>query len=403
MRKRVDPMGFPRRIMHVDMDAFYASVEQVDNPDLRGKPVIVGGSRRGVVCAASYEARKYGVRSAMPVFRARRLCPEGVFLPVRMHRYREVSRRVMGILADISPLMEIISVDEATIDITGTQAVHGPEDALARRLKAAVMDATSLTCSIGIAPNKFLAKIASDMNKPDGLTIVHPEEVAAFLEALPLRKVPGIGERTIEVFKELGVATASDVLRFPLSFWTRRLGKSASKLFEKAQGIDRSPVVPYSEPKSCSAEDTFPTDTDDPSELERGLMAQAENVGRELRKEGLIGRTVTLKVKFSDFKLMTRSCTLSRPTNSTQIIFDTALKLLRGVKLNKPVRLTGVGISNFSRGMTQAVLFPDLEAGRQQRIDKALDAIHDKFGKGSIRRGRLFPAGSSELDDRPDA
>lgn len=395
-------MGFPKRIMHVDMDAFYASVEQVDNPELKGKPVIVGGATRGVVCAASYEARKHGVHSAMPVFQAKRQCPEGVFLPVRMHHYKEVSRRVMGILADISPLMEIISIDEATIDITGTQAIHGPEDSLARRLKAAIMEATSLTCSIGIAPNKFLAKIASDMNKPDGLTIIHPDEVPAFLQALSLRKIPGIGEKTMEVFKDLGVTTASDVLRFPLSFWSRRLGKHALKLFEKAQGIDPSPVVPYSEPKSCSAEDTFPTDSDDPSELERWLMDQAECVGRELRKHGLSGRTVTLKVKLSDFKLITRSCTLPRPTNSTQTIFSTALKLFRGIRLNKPVRLTGVGMGNFSRGITQAVLFPDREAARQQRIDKALDSIHDKFGEGAIRRGRIFSHVASEPENRPD-
>ncbi len=392
----------PRRIMHVDMDAFYASVEQVDNPDLKERPVIVGGSTRGVVCAASYEARKYGVRSAMPVFKARRLCPEGVFLPVRMDRYKEVSRRVMGILAHVSPLMEIVSVDEATIDITGTHAIHGPEDALARRLKEAILEVTSLTCSIGIAPNKYLAKIASDMNKPDGLTIIQQEEVAAFLHSLPLRKIPGVGEKTIEVFQELGLTMASDVLRFPLSFWTRRLGKSATKLFEKAQGIDPSPVVPYAEPKSCSAEDTFAKDIDDPSELERSLMGQAESVGRQLRRDGLSGRTVTLKLKFSDFGLMTRSCTLPRPTNSTQIIFDTALKLLRGIKLTKPVRLTGVGMANLSRGMTQGVLFPDLEALRQQRIDRALDSIHEKYGKGAIRRGRLFSHGPTELDHHPD-
>ncbi len=393
-------MGFPRRIMHVDMDAFYSAVEQADNTELRGKPVIVGGSTRGVVCAASYEARRYGVRSAMPIFQAKKLCPEGVYLPVRMHRYREVSREVMGILGGISPLMEIISVDEATIDITGTEAIHGPEDELAKRVKSAIVERTSLTCSVGIAPNKFLAKIASDMNKPDGLTIIHEEDVPAFLQTLPLRKVPGIGEKTLGVFREFGVSVASDVLRYPVSYWTRRLGKTGVKLYEKARGIDRSPVVPYSEPKSCSAEDTFPEDIDEPAEMDRWILSQAETVGRELRKDGFCGKTVTLKVKFSDFKVITRSCTLPKPTSSTQTIFDTAVKLLRGINLSKPVRLTGVGMANLSRGMTQGVLFPDFAAARQQKIDEALDAIHEKFGKESIRRGRMFSARRGHRDDR---
>ena len=224
------------RILHIDMDAFYASVEQVDHPELTGKPVIVGGSQRGVVAAASYEARKFGVRSAMPIFEAKRLCPHGVFLPVRRRRYQEVSHQVMEILDTISPLVEQVSIDEAFIDITGTESLHGPEIALIGKIKDAIRKRTSLTCSIGIAPNRFLAKIASEMNKPDGWTIIKDEDVAALMQKLPVNKIPGIGPKTAQVMKELGVQTAVDVLRFSQEFWVKRLGKGGIDLYERAQG-----------------------------------------------------------------------------------------------------------------------------------------------------------------------
>ena len=379
-----------RRIMHVDMDAFYASVEQVDNPKLKGRPVIVGGGVRGVVSAASYEARRHGVRSAMPMFQARKLCPAGVFLPVRMARYREVSRRIMGILDDFSPLVERVSIDEAFVDFTGTGSLHGSVAEGAGAVKRAVLCGTSLTCSVGVAPNKFLAKIASEMNKPDGLTIIESEDVTGYLRGLPIDRVPGIGVKTAKAFKELGVVFASDILRFPLSFWVKRLGKHGFAIYEKAQGIDLSPVVPLSEPKSVSAEDTFRQDTDDVYELERWLLVQSESVGRDLRKDGYRGRTVTVKVKFSDFSMRTRSRTLPQATNCTEIIFDVAVDLLRELKVTKKLRLIGVGVSNLTGCIGQTTFYEDSVRVRGERLDRAMDEIQARFGEKALKRGRVF-------------
>ncbi len=375
--------------MHVDMDAFYASVEQADHPEWKGKPVIVGASMRGVVCAASYEARKFGVRSAMPVFQARRLCPGGIYLPVRMKRYREVSRLVMEIFRQISPLVEQVSIDEAYLDITGTEKLHGPPERLAARIKEAVLEKTSLTCSIGIAPNRFLAKIASEMNKPDGLTIIEEEEVPGLLHGLPVTKIPGIGSKTGERLHALGIRVVGDILKFPLSFWTTRFGKSGAALYEKAQGQGSCEIVSYSDPKSSSAEDTFDEDTDDPEEMKKWLLLQAEEVGRDLRARGLRGRTVTLKVKFADFKTLTRSRTLSAPTHCTEKIFLTASQLLDHLSLTQKVRLIGVGVSHLVSGSRQMPLFPDRSFDRLEKLDVALDEIHKKFGNKILKRGRI--------------
>jgi DNA polymerase IV len=376
--------------MHLDMDAFFAAVEQADNPEYLGKPVMVGGAERGVVSAASYEARKFGVHSAMPIFQAKKLCPQGIFLPVRMSRYKEVSRNVMEILSTISPLVEQLSIDEAFADITGTEGLYGPARSLALHIKSAVKDATSLSCSVGIAPNKFLAKIASDFNKPDGLTIIEREDVQAFLQALPAKKIPGVGKRTAEELRNLGVVFASDILKLPLPFWNKKFGKWGLRLFEKAQGIDNSPVEPCSDPKSISAEETFSHDVDTFPELEKMLMAQAEDVGRDLRKHGLQGRTVTLKIKFSDFKTVTRSRTLTEPVDSTQILFNVGRQLLKDLNLPQKVRLVGIGISNFSSGFKQMKISSSQETTKQQHVDKALDHIQVRFGKDAIKRGRLF-------------
>jgi len=377
-----------RRILHIDMDAFYASVEQVDQPELIGKPVIIGGSQRGVVAAASYEARKFGVRSAMPIFEARRLCPNGVFLPVRRQRYQEVSHQVMQVLDAVSPLVEQVSIDEAFIDITGTESLHGPETALIRKIKEAIKHRTSLTCSIGIAPNRFLAKIASEMNKPDGWTIINGEDVAALLRDLPINKIPGIGPKTAQVMKELGIRTAVDVLRFSQEFWVKRLGKGGVDLYERAHGIGPTAVIPHKAPKSCSAEDTFAADTGDREKLKKWLLCQAEEVGRDLRKHRVKGKTITLKVKFASFKTVTRSTTLPKATHGTRIIYDTALKLLLELKLTEKVRLIGVGVSNFAVGMEQRSLFPNTFLHKQEDLDRALDRIHNKFGCEAILRGR---------------
>ncbi|MDD6181091.1 MAG: DNA polymerase IV [Desulfovibrionaceae bacterium] len=389
-------------IIHVDMDAFFASVEQLDDPCLRGRPVIIGEGERGVVSTASYEARAFGVHSAMPVREARRLCPYGVFLPGRKERYAEVSAVVMETLGRFSPRVERASVDEAYLDAAGLERLFGPVEALARRIKRAVHAATGgLTCSAGVAPVKFLAKIASDMRKPDGLFVVRPEEVPGFLASLPVGRLPGVGRRMQERLRLLHVATAGDVLAWPESFWEARFGRAGMLLHQRARGVDPRPVAPVMVPKSESAERTFEQDTTDREVLLRRLLAHAERVGAGLRRQGLRGRTVTLKIRFADFRLITRSHTLPRATSATQTIFDTAAALLRATPLPRPVRLVGVAVSGFDARPEQLLLegtpagdgpSPEAEA-RRRRLDGALDDLRRRFGPAAVVRGRLFPGG----------
>ncbi len=402
-----------RWIMHIDMDAFYASVEQRDDPSLKGLPVIVGGGVRGVVSASSYEARKFGVRSAMPIFQANRLCPQGVFVRPRMERYKEVSLQVMAVLRSFSPLVEQASVDEAYLDAGGLTRVFGPVEQMAANLKAAVHEATGLTCSVGLAPVKFLAKIASDMNKPNGLTILRPEDIPAFLQTLPIERIPGVGKKTMPALTSLGVRFAGDVARYPREFWLRRFGKMGAALYDRAAGVDERPVVPWEPPKSESAENTFEEDTADRELLRTWLLKQSERVGRNLRKQGLKGRTVTLKVKYADFTGLTRARTLKEPTSVTRVIYETAVALLEELNPKAKLRLIGVGLSHF--GMEAEAVqakevpltlplgpapdaaetknenaAPGLDLKREEALDAALDAIQNRFGKASLVRGKLF-------------
>ncbi|MFP4314634.1 MAG: DNA polymerase IV [Desulfovibrionales bacterium] len=379
----------PRTIMHLDMDAFFASIEQADDPSLKGRPVIVGNSPRGVVSAASYEARKFGVHSAMPVARARSLCPKGVFLPGRGKRYREVSRTIMSILDDLSPLVEKASVDEAYVDLTGTELLHGSSHEVALLVKARIMKSTGLSCSIGIAPNKLLAKIASDWEKPGGITIVPIDGVQDFLNRVPVSRLPGVGQRTGEVLRKFGIKMLPDILRYPLEFWESSLGKQGLSLYRKAQGIDSSPVVTDWEPKSSGAENTFEQDTWDRSILERWILRQAERVGRHLREDGVKGRTVTLKLKFDNFQTITKRLTLHRATNCTTTISQAGLDLLRQVALPRKVRLIGLTVSNFSKKQQQLLLTGEDQDKCLSRLDSALDAIQRKFGDDAITRALL--------------
>lgn len=381
------------------MDAFFASVEQADNPELRGQPVIIGQSLRGVASAASYEARKYGVHSAMPIVQAKKLCPHGIFLPGRMSRYQDVSRRVMSIMRRLCPTVEQASVDEAYADISGTERLYGTQRALAERLKRMIEDDTGLTCSIGIAPCKFLAKIASDWDKPNGLTIIEPDATAEFLRALPVAKIPGVGRRFQEELLHMGVTMVQDVLRHPKAFWDDRFGKRGRLLHDRALGIDLSEVCPDNEVKSCSAENTFDTDIQDCRGLERWLLAQAERVGRQLRRLGKRGVCVTLKLKFNDFKLITRNATLDRPTDSTAEIYETARTLLTQQKLYKPVRLIGLGVSQFRAVRGQLPLFPEPVRERRERLDRTMDLIRDKFGTNSISRAEARAARVTTAED----
>ena len=289
--------------MHVDMDAFYASIEQKDHPELRGKPVIVGGGGpRGVVSAASYEIRKFGVHSAMPIAQALQLCPHAILVPVRMARYAEVSRTVIDVLRSYSPRVEKASVDEAYLDATGLERLFGPVEDMARRIKREVKEVTGgLTCSIGLAPVKFLAKIASDLNKPDGLSILYPDKLPAFLQSLPVEQIPGVGKTMVRELQSLAIRTAGDVPRYPKVFWERRFGKAGITLYERAQGIDPREVEPYTPPKSESAETTFDIDTRDIGFLKSWLFRHADRIGRTLRKQKLQGRVITLKINMQIF------------------------------------------------------------------------------------------------------
>lgn len=378
-------------IMHIDMDAFFASVEQLDNPELRGKPVAVGGSSdRGVCSAASYEARKFGVRSALSVVKARQLCPELILVPGRMGRYKELSKQVMAVLQEFSPVVEQASVDEAYVDATGLERLSGPIETIGRRIKERVKEQTGLTCSVGAAPIRFLAKIASDLDKPDGLSIIYPDQMAAFLRELAVGKIPGVGTKMQEGLKRFGVRKAGDLHHHSRDYWEGRLGKQGGILFDKACGIDPTPVVPVSEAKSCSTENTFHEDTTDRKLLRKWLLAQAERVGADLRRHHYKGRTVTLKVKFADFKQITRSRSLDSATDNTDTIFKIAVQLLDEVELRRPVRLIGVGVSNFGDKPRQLNLFEEPAAQETHELDRTVDAIRDRFGTMAVTRGELL-------------
>jgi DNA polymerase-4 len=385
-----------RKIIHIDMDAFYASIEQRDHPEWKGKPVIVGGAaeKRGVVSAASYEARRFGVHSAMPTAQARRLCPEGIFLPVRLERYQEVSLQIQEILRQYTPLIEPLSLDESFLDVTGSEKLFGPALEMARDMKRKILETTGLTASAGVAPNKFLAKIASDWRKPDGLFEIRPEEVQAFLQDLPIGKLWGVGKRTEEVLRKMGISRVGQLATFPAEWIEKKLGKYGLELMALARGEDDRPVVPHCRPKSISQEETFTPDLADGEEMGRVLLDQAERVGWELRKQKLRGFTVTLKVRYPDFSLVTRSLTLPYPTDQGIEIYEAAMKLLpRTEALQRRARLLGLGVSNLRHreDPEQRTLF-EAQREKVERSLAAVDRIWEKFGPRAIQRASLLEA-----------
>jgi len=382
------------------MDAFYASVEQQDNPALKSLPVIVGGDpeKRGVVSAASYEARVYGVHSAMPTSQAKRLCPHGIFLPVRMHRYREVSEQIFKTLQEYTPLIEPLSLDESFLDVTGSEKLFGPALQIAKAIKKRILETTGLTASAGIAPNKFLAKIASDLKKPDGLVDIKPEEVQDFLRDLPISKLWGVGKSTEEVLKGMGILRVGQLAVYPAERIEKKLGKFGLDLIALARGEDDRPVTPDSEAKSISQEQTFTPDLEDLEKMKRILLDQAEQVGWELRKQRLRGCTVTVKVRYPDFTAVTRSQTLPFPTDQGIEIYQTALKLLHKTEaLQKRARLLGVGISNLIHqdDPEQLILFGSRRK-QVERSTQAMDQIWDKFGPEAIKRATLVEKKKNE-------
>jgi DNA polymerase IV len=381
----------PRAIAHIDMDAFYASVEQRDRPELRGRPVIVGADPkgRGVVSAASYEARVFGVRSAMPISRAARLCPDGVFLRVDMDKYVTVSREIMAILGDFSPLVEPISVDEAFVDLTGTTSLFGPAAQAVREIKRRIRAETALTASAGLAANKFIAKVASDLEKPDGLVVVEAGREAVFLAPLPIERLWGVGKATAKELGALGIATIGQLQRLPRQTLVTRLGDHGAGLHDLVFGRDTRPVEPWTPPKSMGAETTFERDTTDRARLDATLRGQAERIARELRAERLAAARVTLKLRFADFRTLTRSHT-SDPTQDGLELYRRAATLLSREMLAQPVRLIGVSASTFIAEQTGQLGLLEANAVRRERLARAVDRITGRFGVDAIGPAALI-------------
>lgn len=385
--------GWPRRtIAHVDMDAFFAAIEIRERPELAGRPVIVGGhreSRRGVVATCSYEARRYGVRSAMPIRRAVELCPHGVFLPGRMELYREVSRRIFAVLERFTPLIEAVSIDEAYLDVTADVVRYPDLQSLGRAIKQAIREAERLPCTVGIAPNKFLAKLATELAKPDGLRVITPEQADELLAGLELSRLPGVGPRTSQRLRELGLATVADVRRHSRSQLAGLLGRVGEWLWQLAWRFDPRPVVVSQEARSISAEETFQQDLTSRQALLQRLLELSAEVGRRLREEGYWARSITLKARYADFLTVTRRETLPAPTADEAAIYEVARRLMERVPPRPGgFRLLGVAAGSLTR-FSQPELW-DGTRGRHERVAQVVDAINRRYGRTVLARGQLF-------------
>lgn len=385
-------MASPPVILHADMDAFYAAVEQRDDPSLRGKPVIIGGQgRRGVVATASYEARKFGVHSAMPGSRARGLCPQGIFISPRMEAYAEVSEQVQGIFARYTPLIEPLSLDEAFLDVTGSRELFGSGPEIAAAIRRDVQRETQLTVSVGVAASKYVAKVASDLDKPDGLTVVEPGKEEEFLAPLSISRLWGAGRVTQGRLEEAGLRTIGDLQKLTLEQLVEWMGENSGHHFHAlAHGIDPRRVEPEREAKSISHECTFEEDLQDGEQCEAVLLEQSEMVGRRLRRNQLKGRIVRLKLRFPPFETITRQRKLPTATDDDLEIFRCAQELFRASWQERPVRLLGVGVAAFAEeeGPQQRGLFADPPDQRNAEVLKAMDKIRDRFGEDAIGHGR---------------
>ena len=391
----MDRQGQPKHIIHLDMDAFYPSVEMLDNPALNGKPVIVGGSKeRGVVSSASYEARKFGIHSAQPIAKAKRLCPNGIFLPVRMSRYQEVSKQIFEIFHRFTPLVEPISIDEAFLDVTASIRLFGEPENIARKIKQIILKETGLTISAGIASSKFIAKIASDIDKPDGLTFVHPDGVKDFLDPLPVKKMWGVGEKTKQVLSRINIHTFKDLRQTPVKVLEKKFGKHGVKIHLLAMGIDDRDVVSEHDVKSIGHEQTFVQDIISLDMAQKELLVLGNKVARRMRHKGLKGKTITLKVKYFDFVQITRSTSLPKSTDDGLEIYSVACRLLKKTEVTKkPIRLLGISLSqlSFSGIGTQLSLFgQDQSSQKRQRLNAVLDSLYEKFGDKSVVPGTLL-------------
>ncbi|MGA2825660.1 MAG: DNA polymerase IV [Streptosporangiaceae bacterium] len=382
-------------ILHVDMDAFYASVEIRERPDLAGKPVIVGSpSGRSVVLSASYEARRFGVRSAMPASRARRLCPQAVFIPPRHAVYSAVSRQVMAVFRSVTPLVEPLALDEAFLDVSGAERRLGSPAWIGAAIRRQVEAEQGMTCSVGVAPSKFVAKIASVHCKPDGLLVVPRDGVLGFLHPLPTSALWGVGERTGEILARLGLRTVGDIAHAPVATLQHNLGAAVgSHLATLAWGRDPRAVTPHAPDKSIGAEETFATDISDPDVVRRELLRLSERTARSLREAGCVARTVTVKLRLANFTTMTRSRTLAEPSDLARKIYATACALYAGSELDRQARLRLVGVR--ATGLVPAsaaatqLAFGDRPAGWRE-AEQAMDRIAERFGNGKVRPAELW-------------
>ena len=378
-------------ILHVDMDAFYASVAEKDNPKLKGKAVVVGAGRRGVVSAANYEARKFGIRAAMPVYKAKALAPHAIFISPDMARYEEVSKSVMSIFHDITPLVEPISLDEAFLDVTGARRLLGDGPTIAKLIRARVEQKEGITCSVGIAHNKFIAKIASNQCKPNGLLEIDPEKVLEFLHPLAAKEIWGVGPKTNEQLAKMGLQTVGDIANTPRSTLIRVLGQaSGSSLYELAWGRDYRDVEIEHIEKSISSSETFDQDIDSQEEILKEFLRLTERSVERMREKGFAAGTISIKVRFTDFKTISRSKTVDLPITGTQEIFEVVKNLYFGLNLeNVLIRLIGVSLDSLveDEEINQMVL--GQRTSGWQQADKAVDRIKNKFGSASLRPARL--------------
>jgi DNA polymerase-4 len=395
-----------RAILHVDMDAFYASIEQRDGPSLRGRPVIVGGTGgRGVVAAASYEVRRYGVHSAMPVREALRRCPDAVCVRPRIGHYAEVSRQIFEVFHEFTPLVQGLSLDEAFLDVTAGTAAPGEAERIAREIKRRIRERTGLTASVGVAPNKLLAKIASDLRKPDGLVVVRPEEIHAVLDPLPIRRLSGLGAKTAPKVEALGIHTLGELRAASAARLRPVFGRYTERVQQRAAGIDDRPVVPDRDEKQISAEETFDTDIADHARLRAEIVRLADRTCARLRARQLSASCVTVKIRRGDFTTYTRQRHFEPPTQETRVITSLATALLDAWLAAQPraaLRLLGVGVSELAPA-TQLELFTAPQSARNRELDAAVDRIRERFGKVALTRASAIepPAGAAPAADPP--
>lgn len=387
-----------RTIIHVDMDAFFASVEELDHPELAGKPLIVGGNatRRGVVAAANYAARRFGIHSAMPTAAALHRCPQATLLPPRPDRYSDISRQIRQIFNRYTPLVEPLSLDEAFLDITGSLRLFGTAEKIGWHIKDDIRRELGLIASVGIAPNKFLAKIASDIDKPDGFRVIAADEIVSFLSPLPVSRLWGVGAKTEALLTSMGIHTIGDLRSDRAATCLKGMGRAGEQLRQLALGIDQRPVIPGRAAKSISHETTFATDIRDGESLRRHLLTLTEQVARRLRQSGMAGRTVFIRLRHSDFHTVCRSRSLDHPADATQALWQRARQLFIEHWHGEPLRLIGMGVDQLvqkEEQQRQGELFDADSRKRQHDLDHIVDHIQEKFGAGAVQRagGRIKP------------